>query len=311
MNSSLARRFWRYQAERFPLVSFVPLISLFTFSSVAFSRLSRDVEGFIPWPRILLGCATSVFCFFLLRVLDEHKDAADDARYRPELPVPRGLIALSELRRIAWTIGLILLALNLWIAPRLVWAMSLVAIWVFLMTKEFFVRDWLRAHVAAYLLTHMAVMPFIDVYTTGLDWLVAGAKAAPALGLFLAVTFFNGILIEIGRKLRAPADEREGVDSYTRAWGLRAAPLVWLLALFASATAAAKAAEHVMSGALAATILFVAALACAIPAILFCRQAQRGRAKAIDLASGLWPFVTYLLLGTGPYLLRTLFAGTS
>ena len=31
---------------------------------------------------------------------------------------------------------------------------------------------------------------------------------------------------EIGRKIRAPADERPGVNTYTRAWGLRAAPHV-------------------------------------------------------------------------------------
>src|SRR5262245_15103368 len=98
-------RLWRYQAERFPLAQFVPLITLFTFSSVAYSRLSRGEPGFIPWPRFAVGAFTAVVFFFLLRVLDEHKDQDLDRRYRPELPVPRGLVTLSELRRVAMVLA--------------------------------------------------------------------------------------------------------------------------------------------------------------------------------------------------------------
>lgn len=302
----LARRFWRYQAERFPLLTFVPLLSLFAVSSVAYSRLSRGGDGFIPWPRMVVGALTAVTFFFLLRVLDEHKDADDDARYRPELPVPRGLISLRELRAIAIGTALVVLALNLWLDLRLLWALGLVAVWAALMTKEFFVRDWLRAHMGAYLVTHMAIMPFIDVYTTGLDWLVEGARASAALFVFLAVTFCNGILIEIGRKIRAPQDEREGVDTYTQAWGIRAAPVVWLLALAASALCALWAASLVADTRVAAAIVGLAALACALPALFFLREPRRSRAHAIDRISGVWPLLTYVLLGTGPLLVRAL-----
>ena len=37
-------------------------------------------------------------------------------------------------------------------------------------------RVFLRAHPTAYLLTHMAIMPLIDTYTTGLDWLAVGRR---------------------------------------------------------------------------------------------------------------------------------------
>src|SRR5439155_25039526 len=179
-----------------------------------------------------------------------HKDAAVDRRYRPELPVPSGVISLGELCWIGGAAVAACLVANALLAPRLLLAFAAVAAWAALMTREFFVRDWLRARPTAYLLTHMAIMPLIDTYTTGLDWLSVEWHLPAGLGLFLGVTFVNGMLIEIGRKLRALDAEREGVDTYTRAWGLRRAPVVWLILLATAASLATLALRHVGSGAL-------------------------------------------------------------
>src|SRR6186997_1556169 len=89
----LARRFWTYQKERFPLAAYAPLVAVFTFSAAAYSRVLRGDPGFISLDLYLLGVCTSLVFFFMLRVLDEHKDALTDALYRPELPVPRGLVS--------------------------------------------------------------------------------------------------------------------------------------------------------------------------------------------------------------------------
>ncbi|HEX7242352.1 MAG TPA: hypothetical protein VF263_18840, partial [Longimicrobiaceae bacterium] len=207
---SLASRLAVYQRERFPLAGYVPLIAVFTFSAAAYSRLARGAPGFVPPERFAVGAATALVFFFGLRVLDEHKDAGVDRRFRPELPVPRGLVSLAELRRVGGGALALVLLLNAWVAPVLLWACLAVAAWAALMTKEFFVPEWLRAHPAAYLVTHMAVMPMIDGYTTGLDWLAEGARAPAGLWFFLLVTFLNGVVIEVGRKVRAPEGEREG-----------------------------------------------------------------------------------------------------
>jgi len=223
--ASLARRLLVYQAERFPALALVPLVTLFTFSSAAYSRLARGAPGFIELPVFASGAFTAVTIFFLLRVLDEHKDADVDRRFRPELPVPRGLVSLAELRGAGATLVALAVLANLVVAPILLAPLAVVAAWATLMTKEFFVPTWLRAHAAAYLLTHMAIMPLIDGYTTGLDWLRAGAHAPHGLFLFLAVTFANGVLIEVGRKIRPPEQEREGVLLHGHPTGeLSAAP---------------------------------------------------------------------------------------
>jgi 4-hydroxybenzoate polyprenyltransferase len=302
----LLRRLAAYQAERFPLAAYIPLITVFTFSAAAYSRLARGAPGFIPTGRFIVGALTALVFFFMLRVLDEHKDAEVDRRYRPELPVPRGLVSLRELRAVGGGALAGVVLLNALVAPVLLWAMLAVAAWAALMTREFFVPRWLRAHMAAYLVTHMAIMPMIDGYTTGLDWLAEGAEAPAGLGLFLLVTFLNGIVIEIGRKIRAPGGEREGVDTYTAAWGTRRAPLVWLATLAATAVTAWLAARHVGIGAVAAILLAVAALATAAPALRFLRAPTASSAKGIETAAGAWTIAMYLLLGAGPFVARWL-----
>jgi 4-hydroxybenzoate polyprenyltransferase len=309
---SLPARLARYQAERFPLAGYAPLIAAFTFASVSYSRSARrfaglpDASGFVPWPLFAAGAFTSLACFFLLRVLDEHKDAETDRRWRPELAVPRGLVTLGELRLVGAVLVAAVIAANALTAPVLLLPLLLVALWASLMTKEFFVREWLRAHLGAYLVTHMLVMPMIDAYTTGIDWLVAGRHAPNGLPWFLAATFANGVLVEIGRKLRAPADEREGVDSYTHAWGARVAPLAWLAVLLAAATVVTVAARSTGAAGLSAAIAYPAAALLAIPAIRFVATGDGRAARQVEVTSGLWGFVSYLTLGLGPMLVRLL-----
>ena len=278
VRAPLLRRFVIYQAERFPLLGLAPLVTLFAFSSVAYSRRARGAPGFVDAGVFAVGAFTAVTIFFLLRVLDEHKDATADLCFRPELPVPRGLISLAELRRIGTISALAALIANLVVAPVLLAPLVVVAAWATLMTREFFVPAWLRA----------------------------GAQPPHGLGLFLVVTFMNGILIEIGRKIRAPEDERPGVDTYTSAWGRRVAPLVWLLALAASATLAWRAASFTATTRAAGFALAIAVVPCAWPALGFLRRRSRAFARQIDVASQVWPAVTYLVLGALPWALAAL-----
>jgi hypothetical protein len=71
-----------------------------------------------------------------------------------------------------------------------------------------------------YLLSHMAIMPLIDLLLTGIEWLPG--RAASGLWMFLALSFVNGCVLEIGRKLWAPENEIAGVDTYSGLWGPRA-----------------------------------------------------------------------------------------
>ena len=300
--ASLATRLWIYQKERFPLLAYAPMVLVFTASAAAYSRAARGGVGFVPIDRYVVGAFTALVFFAWLRILDEHKDAEVDRRYRPELPVPRGLITHAELRRVGIALLAAAIALNLLVAPPLLAAIALVSAWAALMTMEFFAPHWLRARPLAYLVTHMAIMPLIDFYTTGLDWLAEGVTPPAALVWFLVLTFGNGVIVEVGRKIRAPAGEREGVDSYTTAWGLRRAPAVWLGVLAATTSVAAVALAAIEARPLLSLLLLVMAAACSAPAVRFLWDPRPGSARGIEAASGAWTIAMYLLLGITPLL---------
>jgi 4-hydroxybenzoate polyprenyltransferase len=279
---------------------------VFTASAAAYSRLARGVTTWIPWDRFLIGAFTSLVFFLWLRILDEHKDAAQDRAARPELPVPRGLVSLGELRAAGLVLLVAAVLLNLLAAPALLGAMLVVAGYMALMTREFFVPTWLRSRPVAYLLSHMMIMPLIDGYTTGLDWLAERVDPPVGIWFFLAVTFMNGVIVEIGRKIRAPADERPGVDTYTKAWGVRRAPMVWLGVLAATTATTWLALRHVGGGAVEAVLLVAFAALAALPAIRFVSGEDARSAKRTELAAGLWTIAVYLLLGVGRFVAQAI-----
>jgi len=308
----MTNRWIIYQRERFPFAAHAPLVAAFSLSAVSFSALLRDAAGLPSWRGLIVAYVTSLLFFLQLRIADEHKDFEEDARYRPYRPVPRGLVTLRELAAIGVASAIVQLALALWLSPALAWL--LLATWIYfaLMAREFFARAWLKARPVAYLLSHMLIMPLIDLYATASDWWPAGHRRPPAgLVWFLAVSFFNGIVIEIGRKIRAREDEEAGVETYSFLWGMRGAVTAWLGAIAATAAFAAIAATRVAAGwTLGAMLLVLAALiaGCAIAARRFLRAPRRATSKAIELMAGVWTLGLYLGLGVLPLLLRWLSA---
>ncbi|PIE06741.1 MAG: manganese transporter permease [Rhodobacterales bacterium] len=226
----LLRRLWIYQAERFPLARTIPLLAVFSAASVNVSALlaGRPLPGAGAY---LTAAALSLGIFFQMRAFDEAKDAEDDRRFRPERPIPRGLVSLRLIIRLAGATGAAMLALAAAWTPGTLLLLLLAWSWLGLMTAEFFAPSWLKARPLAYLLSHMAIMPLIDLMLTGVEWTAApgsGHVPAMALWLFLGLSFVNGTVLEIGRKTWAPENERPGVETYSKLWGPARAALIWL-----------------------------------------------------------------------------------
>ena len=100
------------------------------------------------------------------------------------------------------------------------------------MTREFFAPRWLKRHPVVYMTSHMVILPLVDLYATACDWWVAGRHRPPrGLYWFLIVSYLNGLVIEIGRKTRVPADEEPGVETYSALWGTGGAVRAWLIAV--------------------------------------------------------------------------------
>ncbi len=304
----LGARLWAYQAERFPLVKHGVLIAAFGASAVCLSALLR---GGVP---NLMAIAVAVLVlfgfFFQLRVADEHKDNADDTKFRPERPVPRGLVKLAELRGVAIAVGVAQIALTLALDWRLIGPLLLVWAWMAVMTREFFVPAWLKKRPIIYMVSHMAIMPLIDLYATACDWLPAGTtlheRFGLTLGAFLLLSLVNGSVIEIARKSWAPASEREGVETYSRLWGAERSGIVVMslvlagLALSAFINVRSDAGVVILAG-----LMFVTMFA-AWTAIDYAGTPAARQVKQMETGAAVFVLGNYLLLGVIPLLMSML-----
>lgn len=293
----LYSRFWQYLRERFPLHSHGILIAAFGFSAIGYSRVSRDVAGFIPFNDYLICIFNTITLFFLLRVFDEHKDAKEDALYRQELPVPRGLISLKELRNIAWVVFVLQCLVTALTLPQMLPLYAMVIGYLLLMGKEFFVAEWLKKRQFWYVTSHMLIIPLVDVYASGYDWYLEGSEAPFGLIFFFGVSFMNGIVLELGRKIRAPHDEKPGVDTYSAMLGLTRALRLWVLVLFFTLILALGAAHYAHAKPVVSIALIVYFCLTLWAAIHHHRTQTTSSAKWVEQASGLWTILMYLTLG--------------
>lgn len=218
--SPFFRRLWAYFRERFPLGNHgLLIVSYYSSNQFLAQVLCRPDTPVSYGPHSLLGAITLLCMFFHLRVFDEHKDYTEDCRHYPKRILSRGLITLSHLKIMSGAaIAIELLAASWRGAPAFVASLMALA-FSLLMLKEFFVGSWLKRHFLVYALSHMLIMPLFALvvfsFTTNLyPW-----QAPGWFWLYSFVGFFVTLNWEVSRKIRAPEDEINGVDTYSRIFG--------------------------------------------------------------------------------------------
>lgn len=224
------RRLAAYLAERFPVLGHGVLILAYYSSNQFLARTLTEPGRPMHYDWTTLLGAVTLFCFFFhLRVFDEHKDYAEDLVHYPQRVLQSGLITLRHLKILggaAIALELILSALR---GPAALAAWALAFGFSLLMLKEFFVRDWLKRHFLVYATSHMLLMPLLSLMVFSF---ATGRWPWDAPGWFWVyawVGFFVTFNWEVSRKIRAPEDEIEGVETYTRLFGTYGAAWIVLL----------------------------------------------------------------------------------
>ena len=295
----MIHRLWIYQRERFPLLANGALVAVLTAASLLYAALTLGAASSLRLDLYAAAFGVAFGLFLQLRIFDEFKDYVDDRAFRPYRPVPRGVVSLRELGAIGLLVAGMQVALTAWISWQLLPLLAMVWIYMGLMGREFFVSRWLKAHPLIYMLSHMVITPLILLFLTAWVWLVAGAGFVPGLGWFLAASYGNGMVFEIGRKIRVPEDEEPGVETYSALWGRGGAVAAWIGAMTLAGvcmTAAATVLALAMPIAVLLGILWIGAL---IVAARYLQAPVHRRGAAIERYSALWTLLIYLGLIAG------------
>ena len=258
------KNFKIYLNERFPLGKNSLFVLIFTLSGYIYagllynskiikSILSKEVNRVplfwgkeidkvpIIWYKLFPLFIIIFMFFFQLRITDEFKDYEEDLKYRPYRPVQRGIISLKALGKIGIATVIIQIILAHVINPKLIYFMLLVWVYMFLMTKEFFIKNWLTERILIYALSHVVIMIFITLVILKGTGYILESHFLETLYLSLeryeknifigliplfALNYLNGIVLEIGRKTRKANEEEYGVQTYSKLWGRKKAVFI-------------------------------------------------------------------------------------
>jgi len=221
MATSPLTAFRTYLAERFPVPVTLLLSAATAGAAIAVIELPLLAAGhpFVVERHLATFTLLMFLLLFHLRVFDEHKDHAQDAATRPDRPVQRGLVTLRQLK----VAGAIAIALELAIAAAhggrgAAWWLLPLGYSV-LMLFEFFAPHWLARRYGLYAVSHSAITSMVcAAFVLG-----AGAPTSTALWVLCVMALASTFSIDVLRKTWMPANEIDGVDSWSKLIGLRAA----------------------------------------------------------------------------------------
>ena len=278
-----------YLAERFPVLGHGVLILAYYSSNQFLARALTEPGRPMHYDATTLLGAVTLFCFFFhLRVFDEHKDYAEDLVHYPQRVLQSGVVTLKDLKilgGIAIALELLLSALR---GPGTAVAWLAAFGFSVLMLKEFFVRDWLKRHFLVYATSHLLVMPLLALlvfsFATG-RW---PREAPPWFWLYAWVGFFVTFNWEVSRKIRAPEDEIEGVETYTRIFGTYGAAYLVLLIRVIDTALVALVGWHLGLSWWFYAALLLLFLVCLVGFFQYRFDTNRKTAKRMEIYAGLY-----------------------
>ncbi|MFT7621314.1 MAG: hypothetical protein ACI9WU_000475 [Myxococcota bacterium] len=285
----MSRAFSQYLAERFPVGAYLVLIGAMVAAASASASAATGAVVVLNWAQGL-GTITLLLGFFVLRVFDEHKDYDRDLVAHPDRVLSRGLITLADLRRAGIAAVAVQLVLTVpFGVPGLLWLLAYLAFAV-AMRFEFGVGRWLNQHLVLYAITHNPIVALMMAYAVVISGGIVVLEG-PVLWWLLTASC-TSLGFEVGRKLRAPADEREAQDTYTQALGIPRA-VAFLIGVEVLSVAAAW---PLLATPWGQVVLALAALVMLGGPMRFYLSPTPGAAKLAENTSTLGALVIYIVV---------------
>lgn len=196
-----------YFKEMFPLIPRLFLGFLLFFEIYFLVILTHGVKSFnIGVPEVVGAFTVFVFLLFL-RIADDFKDYETDKTNFPERALPSGKVKKKDLKIVLAILLPTMITLNILFMNNIYYFIFLM-VYGILMSVWFFSRHKIQNNLFLALITHNPIQLVLNAYIISFT----AIKYQIPIVTFLNVTilfalYFDGLVWEIGRKIRAPEDE--------------------------------------------------------------------------------------------------------
>ncbi len=206
---SLAKKFYQYQKERFPL-AFISITTL----SVIFSSFAV-LNSQLSWPSTL-ACYFAVLSYLLhIRLIDDQRDFEHDNLHHNNNALQTGVINLSEIKQLDIFTLVIFFVCSIFLGTKA----GLLAIGVAIFTQ--FASTPMMMGLKKYMLTYnifntiqAALLQIFIYYSFSNNIAIASLPFA-----HLAFVYLSTFNLDILRGSQSPEENHSGKDSYTWRFG--------------------------------------------------------------------------------------------
>ena len=225
----MLRRIHIYFKEMYPLVPRIFLGYLLFFEIYFLVLLTQGRGAFSFGAGEAVGGFTVFGFLLLLRIADDFKDYETDLKLFPERPLPSGRVTKKDLA-VVLIVDVALLALLNALFMNNVYYFLFLMVYGTLMSLWFFSRRIIQKSLPLALVTHNPIQLVINTYIISFACIKYGINIISyANFLILFSLYFDGLVWEIGRKVRAPEDETE-YTTYSKLYGYKK-PVILIMAV--------------------------------------------------------------------------------
>jgi len=223
---SIFRRWKIYTDEMFPVLLYLPyIIALYfclNFSAQALvgHDLVFDFYG-------LTGIVSAFFMMLLMRTFDDLKDFDLDKQIFPHRSTPRKLVLKSDIQLLMIISFLVLVVINLWLAPKTLMVFFGVLIYLFGTFQWFFAEKIHRKKVFLTMATHQPIPYMINFYLLHTGMAAGLTYESFTWNQFILVLIFSLPVTswEVSRKIRS-ADMETDYETFSMIFGAKRACLI-------------------------------------------------------------------------------------
>jgi len=211
---TLARKFYSYQKERFP----VALLLVGLLPSILSSGV---VVGSVSVVAITGALIFSLFFLLHVRIIDEYRDYGHDVIHHPDRPIARGDISLKQLAYVDAVAIFFMITLSAMVSLVALYATVGLLTYTFFAWKEFFLYERLRKRFFIYNGINLLQIFFLQVTVYLLLVGIHPFVISELLVIHAIYLFVGTVIVEFLRKVYVQGKDGTGKDTYTSFLGFK------------------------------------------------------------------------------------------